>query len=220
MSCCSLYSWVLMMFWSGVLVLTATRCRSPIKFSTDKVGEQKKGDVKECNGGESTAWSLCARCRGQNSHPLSRPLNCFTHFGSRLVNEPPRTSRWLSAHGALCPFISLLCASFRESQITAPLCTLCKNTYTAHGCGVWWDIRVTDLWSALLITDGYNCCKRCYLDFFPSANLRLLISRPTTAFQVSPLFMAFSKYSVWYWKVDSKTCDGYATIKSDFETIV
>lgn len=129
-------------------------------------------------------WSAWARCRGQNSHPLSEPLNCFTHFGSRLVNEPPCKFPWLSAHGALCPFISLLCASFREPQITALLCTLCENTYTVHGCSVEWDISVIDLWSALLITDGCNCYKLCYLGFPPPPTLWLMICSCWTLYQV------------------------------------
>lgn len=192
----SRYSLVVAVLWSGVPVSTTAQYQSPIKCSNDKaVRQETKGGAKGCDGGDGapTAWPLSARCRGQNSHPLSRPLNSFTHFGSGLVNEPLRTSRRLRAHGALCPFISLLCASFREPQITAPLCTLCKNTYTAHACGVWWDIRVTDLWSALLITDGYNCCERRYLDFFPPANLLLPNPGTTMACRVSPLFIALPK---------------------------
>ena len=101
--------------------------------------------------------------RGQNSHPLCVPLNYFTHFGSRLVNETLYKFRRLPTHGALCLLISLLCCSFREPQITAPHAAHYAKTHT-----LCMDVvqrgTVRDLLYALLITDGCNCYKLWYLD--------------------------------------------------------
>ena len=107
--------------------------------------------------------NLVLRCRnwgyrGQKSHTLSIPLNCFTHFGARPVNETLYKFPRLPTHGALCLFISLLCSSVCVSHKSLHYTmSHYAKTHTVYGCNVAWDINVIDLWYALLVTDGCNC---------------------------------------------------------------